>query len=428
MKKSVILLAVCAAAFAVACTDKPDPHASGKADAEQFISVEPAMATIKEGESLILVTDGVAPTRWFSSNTAVATVDAGVVTGTGVGTASIYALAGGSLGAKCTVTVLENGIHVEYITLSPASLPLAPGESATLTVSFYPEDNTDNLSVSWSSSDESVATVENGLVTALANGSAVITATAGEFTADANVIVSDGSAPPVSDTKIVRLSSNYFRVDWPATYEVLDNVTMEGWVYGDSFLTSGNDNLHVFIGVEGVFQIRFDGNVPELIYGTTEKTNGEYNEGKVRPTGTTLSDQQWYHLAAVYSRAGEVALYVDGTKVATGTAQDHGIKMNGVGSGWAGGGLAEWVFYIGVGCQTSRDFDGSLADVRVWKRALTATEVAANKTNAAITDSDIIGFWRFGEGSGNTITDYSNSGLNLTANSDLSWIDGTRPF
>ena len=66
-------------------------------------------------------------------------------------------------------------IAVTGVTLSPASKVLAPGDSVQLTATVAPED-ADDKSVVWSSSKESVATVsDEGLVSAVSEGSATIT-------------------------------------------------------------------------------------------------------------------------------------------------------------------------------------------------------------------------------------------------------------
>lgn len=71
-------------------------------------------------------------------------------------------------------------IAVGGITLNPSSVTLTEGESIFLTITITP-DNAEDESVSWSSSDPSVATVDNmGEVTAIAPGSAIITATAND--------------------------------------------------------------------------------------------------------------------------------------------------------------------------------------------------------------------------------------------------------
>ena len=68
-------------------------------------------------------------------------------------------------------------------------MSLEEGDTALLTATVLPED-ADDRTVSWSSSNPSVATVEGGLVTALAEGMATITATAGDQSATCMVNVS----------------------------------------------------------------------------------------------------------------------------------------------------------------------------------------------------------------------------------------------
>ena len=73
------------------------------------------------------------------------------------------------------------------IELDPTTLSLSIGQSQTLTVTVVPAD----AAVTWTSSDASVASVANGIVTANAEGTATITATAGNQTATCVVTVID---------------------------------------------------------------------------------------------------------------------------------------------------------------------------------------------------------------------------------------------
>ena len=115
---------------------------------------------------------------WKSSNTSVATVDAnGKVTAKGNGTATITATAkdGSGKSATCTITVAQ---RVTGITLDKTSLTLNEGQTATLSPTVSPS-NANDKSLAWSSSNTSVATVDqNGKVTALSKGTATIKATA----------------------------------------------------------------------------------------------------------------------------------------------------------------------------------------------------------------------------------------------------------
>ena len=125
---------------------------------------------------------------WSSSNPSVATVSNGKVTAVGTGSATITAAAGGK-SASCAVTVSAANVVVTGVTLSQTSLALNPGGSATLTATVSPSNATDK-SVTWSSSNPSVATVSNGKVTAVGAGSATITATAGSKSVSCAVTVS----------------------------------------------------------------------------------------------------------------------------------------------------------------------------------------------------------------------------------------------
>ena len=114
--------------------------------------------------------------QWSSSD--------GTITATGGGTATISASAGG-VSASCSVEVY---VPVTSISLSANLLSLAKGTFAVLTATVSPEDAMDK-NVQWNSDDPSVATVDqNGRVTAINDGRAKITASAGGLTASCTVI------------------------------------------------------------------------------------------------------------------------------------------------------------------------------------------------------------------------------------------------
>ena len=83
------------------------------------------------------------------------------------------------------------------VTLSETALSLTEGESATLTATVEPENATDKAIV-WTSSDNAVATVENGVVTAVKAGTATITAACGSAKAECTVTVSAAPAGSIS--------------------------------------------------------------------------------------------------------------------------------------------------------------------------------------------------------------------------------------
>ena len=163
--------------------------------AVESITLDKSSLELNEGETATLVAT-VKPDNatnktvtWSSSRTSVATVDAnGTVTAVAEGSATISAKAGDKT-TICTVTVKKNVVAVESITLDKSSLELTEGETATIIATVKP-DNATNKTVTWSSSNASVASVDaNGTVTAVAEGSATITAKAGDKTATCTVTV-----------------------------------------------------------------------------------------------------------------------------------------------------------------------------------------------------------------------------------------------
>ena len=109
-------------------------------------------------------------------------------------------------GSSSTVTAvncnIQQPIPVESVTISgngvsDGKLSLKVGASAQLTATVKP-DNATNKTVSWDSSDNSVAKVSDGKVTALKAGTATITATAGDISSLITVTVADVPVPVTS--------------------------------------------------------------------------------------------------------------------------------------------------------------------------------------------------------------------------------------
>jgi beta-N-acetylglucosaminidase len=85
-----------------------------------------------------------------------------------------------------------NLIPLTSISIDKSELSMFNGESKQLSVQFNPSNTTDNKTVKWTSSDTSIATVDNsGKVVAIGKGNATITAKVGEHTATCKVVISN---------------------------------------------------------------------------------------------------------------------------------------------------------------------------------------------------------------------------------------------
>lgn len=105
-----------------------------------------------------------------------------------------------------TLTRYERVVAVSGITLNHTEASLVEGETLTLKATVSPDDATDKT-VTWSSSNVAVATVENGVVTAVAAGTATITATAGDYSATCVVTVESNVVDGIDNSEIINHKS-----------------------------------------------------------------------------------------------------------------------------------------------------------------------------------------------------------------------------
>lgn len=131
-------------------------------------------------------------TVWVSSKEETATVENGLVRAVASGEAVITVKVNDKE-ATCKVTVSENAEPEEF-TLNKTTLVLEKGETETLKAMNLPE-GVEEKDVVWTSSNDKAVSVEGGVVTAVAEGEAVITAKAGDKAATCKVTVTDNSTP-----------------------------------------------------------------------------------------------------------------------------------------------------------------------------------------------------------------------------------------
>ena len=190
MKKlfTILLSSILTMAAVCSCGPKEDPEI-----AVSGVSVSQSTLTLEVGGSTNL-TATVSPSNatnksvtWSSSNQAVATVNNGTVTAVSPGTATITAMAGGKSGT-CSVTVAKKPIAVSSLTLDQTEVSLTEEESVTLTATVSPS-YVDDKNVTWESSDNTIATVEGGKITALKAGEVTIIAKVGGKEATCKVTI-----------------------------------------------------------------------------------------------------------------------------------------------------------------------------------------------------------------------------------------------
>jgi len=191
-----ILLVVSVTAF-FSCQKGDSGQKDNPTIAVNSVTLNIASKTLTIGETVILSAT-VLPENasnkkvtWNSSDPAVASVENGTVTGMKEGSVTIAVKTDdGGKTATCQVTVSQDVVHVTGVSLNESSISVKETETSTLTATVAPENASDK-GVSWKSSDDGVATVNDGIVTGVKAGTATITVTTndGEKTATCQVIV-----------------------------------------------------------------------------------------------------------------------------------------------------------------------------------------------------------------------------------------------
>ncbi len=139
------------------------------------------------------------------------------------------------------------GNPVSAISLAPNYLELMEGSSESLTLTIEPED-ADVMSIVWESSDEAVATVtQEGLVTAVSEGTATVSVTVDGLTASCPVTVNRESPPEPGEGPTVYVFNatgwtyvylyawadgvGSIETDWPGQFPDNDIPKVDGWSY-----------------------------------------------------------------------------------------------------------------------------------------------------------------------------------------------------
>jgi len=154
----------------------------GTATAPTSLSISPSSANVGVGNTETLTVTA-SPSgssnavTWSSSNESVATVANGIVTGVSSGNATITATSNLNTSVTASSSITVSNIAVSSVSLDETA-SLSVGSTTTLTPVFSPT-NASNKSVTWASSNPSVASINSstGLITGLSAGTTTITVT-----------------------------------------------------------------------------------------------------------------------------------------------------------------------------------------------------------------------------------------------------------
>ncbi|MCM1503452.1 MAG: DUF1735 domain-containing protein [Bacteroidales bacterium] len=236
----------------------------------------------------------------------------------------------------------------------------------------------------------------------------------------------------------------------------LTAVTYEALIYIDDFLTTitPEDGAPQFVNISTIMgkeqylllrigdteferkQIQFDGSGTSVGFGKMPKRDDKKN----------LEAGRWYHIAATYDYATlKARVYVDGRlqSESNGKELKEGSVINLADRAYYDfyvnlpedrkpqyqeyAGLNEaYQFFIGRSYNEYRPLCGKIAEARVWSVARTQEEIYDNIYEIADPEShpELIGYWKFDDGKGNVVKDYSRYHNDGVSEIDLTWPSG----
>lgn len=194
-------------------------------------------------------------------------------------------------------------------------------------------------------------------------------------------------------------------------------ITMEARVRSSKWATI-NPFISTVMGVEENYLLRF-GDVSLKTGDLLQMGPAKIGNKKYFVTGKeTYKTDKWYHIASVYD-GSSVAIYVNGKLDVKFSVNSGTVNLN---DDYFDG------FWIGKS-EKGRTFNGSISEVRIWNRALTATEI---QDNACIVDpksEGLLAYWHFNtvQEDGLTVRDETGNGFDAVANNEtFTWEENVK--
>lgn len=233
----------------------------------------------------------------------------------------------------------------------------------------------------------------------------------------------------------------------------LTAMTYEALIYIDQFATTDAEGLPVNIssvlGVEQYLLLRIgDTNFErQQLQFDGSGSGSQFGKFPGKDATKNLEAGRWYHVACTYDQATQtVRIYVDGriqseqsgVGIAT-QSEDNRINlaMRALYDYYLnnptednekkyGGFVDAYQFFIGKSYDEKRPLNGKIAEARVWSVARTPEQIWENMYNVEnpADDPTLLGYWKFNEGTGNTVRDYSMYGNDGVAETDIVWPSG----
>lgn len=218
------------------------------------------------------------------------------------------------------------------------------------------------------------------------------------------------------------LSNNNVYVDWSnsSVVENLHSLTAEALIKVDAFADDRDSKISTIMGIEDHFLIRLgDSSIP-----SNQLQIAAENRDNVTSSDWKIKAGEWTHLAVTFDgETKTIQVYINGRKKSEQQFSEFVGPVNwGVPHSDESDGESR-CFWIGHSYNDQRYLDGSIAECRIWNRVLSEEEIkAVNHFYRISPDSEgLVSYWKFNDGQGNIVKDYTVNGNNATASGNLVW-------
>lgn len=205
-------------------------------------------------------------------------------------------------------------------------------------------------------------------------------------------------------------------------FRSLTDFTMEALINVRQF----QPGIQSVMGMEGKLLIRISDNGLEPNQLQVVTPFGNLPTSGVDASVCALTPGKWTHLAVTgNSQTKELIIYIDGEVAASTTM-----------SGWSPIDMVtpyvsdkgNQYFHIGYSYEAGREMDGMISECRIWNTVRTQQDIQENPYEVDPASEGLIGYWKFDDGQGSTVTDYSSSGNNGKAHDEnLLWVPVSIP-
>ncbi len=214
---------------------------------------------------------------------------------------------------------------------------------------------------------------------------------------------------------------------WNNAYALqnLSQITAEALVKVDAFADGRGSNISTLMGVEAHFLLRFGDTAPNNQLQVVGRPYGSTSDEKLTSSDWTVKEGEWTHIAVTYdSSTHEVNVYINGVKKTPQAFKTFTEDVN-WGRYYKEETESNRSFWIGYSYTEERYLDGDIAEVRVWNKVLSEEEINATNHFYKVYDPDtnynLVAYWKFNDGNGTAVKDYSPYGNDASATKVLTW-------